>query len=699
MFVNRPRHWRSRFLIVLGLAGTLSLPAAHGSADYLHRLGVDFLLPLRYRIFGPLFEPGKSDVIAVVIDEESHRTEPFAETPEVAWTPFLAQVLDAVAAAQPTVIGLDLIYPKSLDSPDLIPGYDKPLLATLLREGRGGKLVLGQLELSRQRIVPYRAQILAVGGAPNLRSVNLVVDADDVVRRYRARFPLKGGGSVTSFAAELARRAGASIPDGDFLINYNAGADDIPTYSLADLYRCVSQGNSRFFERFRDKIVIVGSALDVEDRHLPANRFVDAESDRRRSERCAIPFDDSRFGEIARRRTIPGLYIHAAAVNTLTRQLPLRLMPPTQRVVAVTWSVVIFAALFFLLPPVPGLLAGGVVTAFGIGGALIAFRAGTVLPIALMLGAGLLSYAVIYAYRFVVESKEKRWIKNAFRHFLAPVLVDQLIDDPSVLALGGEERNVTVFFTDLAGFTLLSEKMRDTPDRLVRILNQYLTVISDIVERRGGYIDKYIGDSVMAIWGVPIDDPLAGRHAVDAALDCQPALQSFNAMLAADYPDVEPLHTRIGINSGTVIAGNMGSHSRLNYTVAGDAVNIGARLEEANKTYGTQILVGEDVVAALGDDYVTRCIDFLAVRGRMRPIRVYEVLGRAGEVSDPLIGLVDRFDRAFALYQSRQFEAAADIFSVDAESDRVARIFVLRCEQFIDNPPDEDWDGGHRSLS
>ena len=331
-----------------------------------------------------------------------------------------------------------------------------------------------------------------------------------------------------------------------------------------------------------------------------------------------------------------------------------------------------------------------------LGASLFAFRAGTVWPLVMLAAAGLLAYSAIYAYRFVVEDKQKRWIQHAFRHYLAPVLVDRLADDPSALELGGTRRRVTVFFSDLAGFTTISEGLKDTPELLVDILNDYLTVVSDIIEANHGYVDKFIGDAVMAMWGAPLEDAEAERHAVDAALEAQAALVGFNQRLAREHPEVPRLDTRMGINTGPAIVGNMGSRSRLNYTVGGDMVNLAARLEGANKVYGSWILIGEETAAGLGDDYVMRCLDYLVVKGKNEPVRVYEVLGRRGEVEAPEAQCVTAFDSAYKMYLDRRFEAARQAFAAYAERDAASALYVERCGQYMDTPPGPDWDGSFK---
>ena len=184
----------------------------------------------------------------------------------------------------------------------------------------------------------------------------------------------------------------------------------------------------------------------------------------------------------------------------------------------------------------------------------------------------------------MIADKDKRTLHKSFGLYLPPALVDRLADSNTMPALGGETQELTVFFPDIEGFTALSEGL--SPQQLVAFLNAYFTVMSDAIEDHGGIIDKYIGDAVVGIFGAPLADPDHARHAVEAALDCQNRLAEVQKTF--DFPDATPVHTRIGINSGEMVVGNIGSRRRFNYTVIGDAVNLASRLEGANKHYGTR---------------------------------------------------------------------------------------------------------------
>lgn len=693
---RRSSLWRQRGLIALGLAAILAGLTQTPPARFLHYWSIDFLLAARHRALGPLFARDRSQVAVVVVDEETYRTPPFADRPQVAWTPYLAEVMGAIDTAGPAAIGLDLIYPTSLDQPDLLPGFDKPLLKAFLTSGREGRLVLGQVRLSQQEIGPHRRQILAAGGSDNVRTLNLLVDSDEVVRRYPAQFGDESGGKAPSFGMELAKRAGASVPESDFIINYNTGPDDVPVYGLADLYACLAAGRTEFFEQFRNKVVLVGDALDLEDRRTPAKRLTLGRPNRSVQPRCEGQFDPAQFGEIVSRRTLPGVFIHAAAIDTVMQRRPLALMAPLGVMASIGATGAGLASLFFVVPPAAGLAAGFVVLLLLAAGGLWLFVHGVVPPLAFAAIASALTFTLIYAYRFVVEDRTKRWIQHAFRHFLAPALVERLAHDPAALTLGGTRREVTVFFSDIAGFTTLSEALADRPETLVEILNRYLTVMTMAIEAHGGYVDKFIGDAVMAVWGAPLPDAEPECHAVQAGLACLEGLERFNRDVVAVEYGLPPIGTRIGINTGAAIVGNMGSASRLNYTVTGDIVNLAARLEGANKVYGSKIMIGDGTARGLkragGPRFMLRRLDRLVVKGKHVPVKVYEVVGLADRIDPARAEAVRRFHAALCRYYRRDFAAAEAAFAALALDDPAARLYRDRAAYFREKPPGPDWD-------
>jgi adenylate cyclase len=276
----------------------------------------------------------------------------------------------------------------------------------------------------------------------------------------------------------------------------------------------------------------------------------------------------------------------------------------------------------------------------------------------------------------------------AFRKYIPADLVKRLISDGNGARLGGAVRPMSVMFIDLAGFTGMSERLGD---RIIPLLSRYFDAVSVQIQNQGGTIDKFIGDAVMAFWGAPSPNP---DHAVDccrAALACRRAVEAAN--LLDDYG--KPVKIRIGINSGDMLVGNIGSEVRLNYTVIGDAVNIASRLESTNKVYGSTIIVGPETRRLAGDRIVVRELDRLAVYGRAGGLQIYELLGMAGDV-DGALDWVKSYEAGLTCWRARDFIGAMAAVGKVLEirkDDAASSVMIERCQQLIENPAGEDWDG------
>jgi adenylate cyclase len=284
---------------------------------------------------------------------------------------------------------------------------------------------------------------------------------------------------------------------------------------------------------------------------------------------------------------------------------------------------------------------------------------------------------------------------RSFGKFVPRSLVQAYLGSRSEARFGGERRRVTIFFSDIVGFTAISEDL--DPERLVELLREYLNTLSREIEGAGGTVDKYIGDAIMAFWGAPAHDPGHAASACVAALRCQAALRSLNA--AWEAAGRAPFRTRIGLHTGEVVVGNIGSDSRLNYTVIGDAVNLASRMEGLNTHYGTGILISESTYQSAGAEVFARPIDYVAVKGRRDPVLVYEPLGTMADVTDADRRLADIFERALALYRGADFAGAIALLEevlIERPDDPPARSFILRCRSYLDHPPGPGWDGVHR---
>ena len=286
-------------------------------------------------------------------------------------------------------------------------------------------------------------------------------------------------------------------------------------------------------------------------------------------------------------------------------------------------------------------------------------------------------------------AREKNQVRRAFSQYLAPSIVEELARRPEKLQLGGENRLVTLYRSDLVGFSRISEEL--TPQELVQLMNEYLTAMTDIIMQHGGFIDKYIGDAIDGVFGAPADDPDHALHAVQAALACRARLLKMDAAQIGTFRG-RRLQQRIGLHTGVGIVGNIGSRMRFNYTVMGDSANLASRLEGANRFYGTTILVSQATARHAGPAIVWREIDVVKVVGRLEPVGVYEPLGRSEELTGHQSSLLSSYAEGLRCWRSRDFAAAAQHFEKFSEHDPPTRVFLERSLRHVHQPVPSDWE-------
>jgi adenylate cyclase len=297
----------------------------------------------------------------------------------------------------------------------------------------------------------------------------------------------------------------------------------------------------------------------------------------------------------------------------------------------------------------------------------------------------------------VLQLRLKDRIKDTFGKYIDPRIVEELIRADAPVSKA-EKRVVTVLFSDIAGFTSISEGM--TPAGIVNLLNRYFTLMAQAIIERGGVIDKYIGDAIMAFWGPPfVGQAEHARLACLAALDQIPMLGEFQKELpelTGFRKGLPQIRFRIGIATGEVVVGNIGSEQTKSYTVMGDTVNLGSRLEGVNKHYGTTVMISEETRKLAADAIEARELDSIRVVGKDEPVRIYELLGRKGEVDPKVLEKRDQFEKGLAAYRSRDWEQARSLFEECrklAPEDAPARVFLERLTSLRENPPGPGWDG------
>jgi adenylate cyclase len=301
-------------------------------------------------------------------------------------------------------------------------------------------------------------------------------------------------------------------------------------------------------------------------------------------------------------------------------------------------------------------------------------------------------YIFCTGFFYFHTTREKNQVRSIFSYYLAPSIVEELARQPDKLKLGGEDRVVTLYRSDLAGFSKLSEQL--TPQELVQLMNEYLTAMTDIIMEHGGFIDKYIGDAIDGVFGAPADDPDHALHAVQAALACRAKLLEMNSAQLENFRG-RSLNQRIGLHTGVGTVGNIGSRRRRNYTVMGDSANLASRLEGANKFYGTTILASQATAKLAAPAIALREIDLVRVVGRSEPVGIYEPIGGYAQLTEQQSSLLRFYAEGLRCWRSRDFSCAVQNFESISEHDPPARFFLERARQLVRQPPPCDWDPIH----
>jgi adenylate cyclase len=446
------------------------------------------------------------------------------------------------------------------------------------------------------------------------------------------------------------------------------------------------------------------SAVDVLEGHVPSDRFL----------RRLVIVGTSAAGLLDIKTTpvysaMPGVEINAQVLeNVLTKST---LSAPSYAIVAELATALVLGLVIIWLAPVLGpmlLLALGAVTVAVLIGASWYFytQDRLLFDFTYPLLSSLVIYLTLVFTNFVSEQAQRRQIRSAFGQYLSPTLVEQLAQQPEKLVLGGEQRDMTIMFSDVRGFTTISEIFKDDPQGLTSLMNGFLTPLTNAIIDRKGTIDKYMGDAIMAFWNAPLYDSSHEVNACEAALDMLERLDKLNQAReqeakANDKPFI-PIHVGIGINTGKCVVGNMGSTLRFDYSVLGDSVNLASRLEGQCKTYGLPIIVGSKTAAAAKDKFAILEIDFIAVKGKKEPEVVYAIMGRDDLArSGQFQRWRDLNVKMLSCYRSRDWAGALAVIDEGQAADEASRfatlykVYAARIRSFQAAPPPDDWQGAY----
>nr|HID58759.1 CHASE2 domain-containing protein [Desulfobacterales bacterium] len=483
-----------------------------------------------------------------------------------------------------------------------------------------------------------------------------------VLRAYKEGSMLSA--TIAEFGVSDVRLGSLKVPtneDGLFMINFRGGPKTFPHVSATDvLKRRVPK------KTFKGKIVLIGAT--------------------------AIGIFDLRVTPFA--NIFPGLEIHANVVDNILHQdfIQRPNWAAFFDILSIIFVGVVLGLLVPRLRPVQGM---AVTTLLFISYILLCqylfTHQGAWLNIVYPMSVLVFLYVNLTIYKYITEEREKKKIRGAFSYYVTPSVVNEMLKDPEKLKLGGEKKDLTVLFSDIRGFTTISEGL--TPEELVRLMNEYLTVMTDIVFKYDGLLDKYIGDAIMAVFGAPIDQNDHAARACNTALDMMEALEELRP--GWEKRNIPYIDVGIGINSGPMVVGNMGSNVRFDYTVMGDSVNLGSRLEGANKIYGSHIIISEFTYSKVLGEFVCRELDMVRVKGKKKPVTIFELLGR-NDTPSQVMERAELFQMGIASYKRQDWDLALKYFSrvLDiAPDDQPARLYIERCHELRANPPGKDWDG------
>lgn len=653
------------------------------------------LKTLDYRFLWRGIEEPDDRIVILGVDDKSLDK---IKDPMIFWRPHFAKVIKKLAESGAKSVGLDFVFAlalkKSIDGLD----YDR-IMAMALKEADNvilTKTFKHDKESNSYFVTETIPRLRFAANRHYSGFANLTNDPDNCVRRQALMIQDENGKGHLAFGLAILAKyfdklgkesintIGQKIVVGDINIpinrygemitNFAGPSGTFPHISFYDAWRLADSDDSTFFrDNFAGKIVLIGTTNIMHQDFKPT------------------PFFGAKnYREI---RSTYGIEIWANVVNTILKGSYIFRLSHWQisLIIFLCGIFIAFISLQFSL-----LASSIVITLLGMGYTFVCVAlfikydvwVDIVAPLIVMP----LTYGVIFTYRYNIESKKKAVVKNLFQYYLHPSVVNELLANPESVKLGGVKKNLTMFFSDIAGFTTISEQMG--PEELVGLINDYLTDMSNIIIKNEGTIDKYEGDAIMSFFGAPIDLENNALSACYSAIECHKHLKVISRKFKEKgWPEID---ARIGINSGTVVVGNMGGENRFDYTVLGDDVNLASRLEGANKVYSTNIMIGESTYEQAKSDVVARELDIIRVKGKSRPVKVYELIDKKENLNDKTEEMLQNFHKGIEAYREMEWDRAITCFSrvIELEpEDGPAQLYIDRCYDFSKFPPPDGWDG------
>ncbi len=535
----------------------------------------------------------------------------------------------SLSKASPSVIGFDISFLENSNSKS-----DNDF-ANALKAFKNTKIVLATEKSGNEILEPIH--IFRQNTFDGV--VNTNPDGDGIVRKVP--------NISNSFGSQIAG------VDSSGFINFIGKEGSFTTYSFSDVL------NGRVDPKiFNGKTLLIGvTAPDIHDEE-------------------AVPTSAK----------MSGVEIQANIINSLLTQSEKQNEAKIITILTILLLSLGASIIFMYLPPIGVVIAMIlVVIAYAIF-VIFSFDAGVVRNIIYPLLVLVISAIANIIYKYLTESQAKKFLRQTFSYYLSEPVLNHLLENPEKIKLGGESKELTVMFSDIASFTSISEKLK--PAELANLLNNYLTKMTNVIFENRGVLDKYIGDAIMAFWGAP-------QYEKDHAfLACKTAIE-----MQEEIKKNFDFTARVGINTGEMVVGNMGSNQRFDYSLLGDNVNLGSRLEGINKYYGTKICISENTYKKVESRVVARKLDIVAVKGKSKGVPIYELM-KLGGVDKNIKTFLTEFEKARSLYEKGEFKESLSMFKEflkNHKEDAPANMYVERIKELIDNPP-KDWDGVYHAT-
>ena len=592
------------------------------------------------------------EIVIIAIDDKS-----LQELGRWPWPrDYFAEVIESLN--QSSVIGIDISFFESTELDSELASSLKKANVVLAMEYTSFSFKDG--EIYGENLIKPSSTLGTPGVDYNTGFVNLYTDSDGVTRSFIPY--LKGTDDNYHFSLMIVGQYLGKIPDlgqSRMLIKYYGLPGDYEYISFSDVY------NKKIdISYFDNKIVLIGAtAADLHDDVI-------------------VPISD---------KAMPGVEVNANLVQSVLTRDFLYYQDDISAILMVFLFAIIAGILLFRFRiHIATIIILALIIAYILLSIYI-FDSGLIMNILYPILSIIIVYIALVILYYLTEERSRKWITSVFGKYVSPVVIETLIKNPDRIRLGGEKRDITIFFSDIRGFTSISERLE--PENLVHLLNDYLTEMSSIIIKNQGLVDKYMGDAVMAIWGAPLDQPNHAESACYSSLEMIAKLKELQEKWKKqERPSFE---IGIGLNSGHAIVGNMGSSNRFDYTAMGDNVNLASRMEGLNKLYGTNILITQNTYKDVKEKFETRKLDVVRVKGKKKPILIYELLSKKGELEEKQLEFIRLFEAGLESYFEKNWKEAIKTFdkAIKIEKDKASELFISRCQEFLKNPPSKEWDG------